>query len=112
MPDSQNIARSHDETFPLGLPMQQLNPWSTLDCPALNRLRTGAKLSADAFGRMIPAENRFASSAGGKGFKPLADKLHAMGLKFGFHYMRGIPRQSVNARTPIENSEFTAADAG
>ena len=88
------------------------DPQPTGDDHALNRLRTGAKLSADAFGRMIPAENRFASSAGGKGFKPLADKLHAMGLKFGFHYMRGIPRQSVNARTPIENSEFTAADAG
>ena len=31
----------------------------------------------------------------GKGFKPLADKIHAMGLKFGFHMMRGIPRQAV-----------------
>ncbi len=88
------------------------DPQPTGDDRALNRLRTGAKLSADDFGRMIPAENRFPSSAGGKGFKPLADTLHAMGLKFGFHYMRGIPRQSVNASTPIEGSNFTAADAG
>jgi len=29
-------------------------------------------------------------------FKPLADKLHAMGLRFGLHLMRGIPRQSVD----------------
>ena len=35
-----------------------------------------------------------------------------MGLKFGFHMMRGIPRQAVNAKTPIEGSSFTAADAG
>ena len=35
-----------------------------------------------------------------------------MGLKFGFHMMRGIPRQAVKAVTPIEGSHFTAADAG
>ena len=35
-----------------------------------------------------------------------------MGLKFGVHIMRGIPRQSFNAKNPIENSDFTAADAG
>jgi hypothetical protein len=34
-----------------------------------------------------------------------------MGLKFGFHVMRGIPRQAVKAATPIEGSAFTAADA-
>ena len=34
-----------------------------------------------------------------------------MGLKFGIHVMRGIPRQSVKANTPIEGSDFKAADA-
>jgi hypothetical protein len=82
------------------------------DDHALNQKRMGAKLPADAFGRLLPAENRFPSSAGGKGFKPLADTLHAMGLKFGVHYMRGIPRQAVQAKTPIADSEFTAAEAG
>ena len=28
----------------------------------------------------------------GSGFKPLADYVHAKGLKFGIHLMRGIPR--------------------
>jgi alpha-galactosidase len=88
------------------------DPEPTGDDHTLNQKRTGAKLASDAFGRMVPAENRFPSSAGGKGFKPLADKLHEMGLKFGFHYMRGIPRQSVNSNTPIEGSTYTAADAG
>jgi alpha-galactosidase len=78
----------------------------------LNKLRTGAKLPADDFGRLLPAGNRFPSSAGGKGFKPLADRLHKMGLKFGVHSMRGIPREAVLAKTPIADSEFTAADAG
>lgn len=78
----------------------------------LTKERMGAKLAADEYGRLIPALNRFPSAANGEGFKPLADKLHAMGLKFGFHMMRGIPRQTVNAKTPIEGSSFTAAEAG
>jgi len=78
----------------------------------LNQLRTGAVLPADAFGRLLPAENRFPSGAEGKGFKPLADRLHKMGLKFGIHYMRGIPRQAVLNKTPIADSTFTAAEAG
>jgi len=70
------------------------------------------KLTADDNGRLLPALNRFPSAADSQGFKPLADKIHAMGLKFGFHLMRGIPRQAVNAKTPIDGSTFTAADAG
>jgi len=77
-----------------------------------NRQRVGAKLFADEYGRLTPATNRFPSAADGAGFKPLADKIHEMGLKFGFHLMRGIPRQAVLAKTPIEGSTFTAADAG
>ncbi len=72
--------------------------------------RTNAELSADNFGRLLPAPNRFPSAADGKGFKPLADQVHAMGLKFGIHVMRGIPRQAVKANTPIEGSDFKAAD--
>lgn len=52
-------------------------------------------LYMDEYCRLIPAPERFPSSAGGKGFKPIADKVHAMGLKFGIHIMRGIPRQAV-----------------
>jgi hypothetical protein len=73
--------------------------------------RAGAELSADEFGRLLPAPNRFPSAADGKGFKRLADQIHAMGLKFGIHVMRGIPRQAVKANTPIEGSDFRAADA-
>jgi alpha-galactosidase len=86
-----------------------VSPYNDRD---ITRERTGAKLFADEFGRMLPATNRFPSAVGGKGFKPLADEIHAMGLKFGFHMMRGIPRQAVYARTPIEGSSFTAADVG
>ena len=84
---------------------------SSFDDRDFNQERGGAKLFADEFGRMLPATNRFPSAIGGKGFQPLADKIHALDLKFGFHMMRGIPRQAVFARTPIEGSTFTAADA-
>jgi len=85
---------------------------SPYDDRAFNRERVGAQLFADAYGRVFPATNRFPSAVDGQGFKPLADQIHAMGLKLGVHLMRGIPRQSVNSKTPIEDSHFTAADAG
>jgi hypothetical protein len=78
----------------------------------LTKERTGAALTADGFGRLLPAPNRFPSSADSHSFKPLADKLHAMGLKLGLHMMRGIPRQAFAAKSPIAGSPFTAADAG
>lgn len=67
-----------------------------------------AGLCMDAYGRLLPAENRFPSSAGGKGFAPIADQIHAMGLKFGLHIMRGIPRQAAHARTPVLGTDTTA----
>lgn len=69
-----------------------------------------APLCMDEYGRLIPAENRFPSSAGGKGFKPLADYVHSLGLKFGIHIMRGIPRQAVHKNVPILGSEKTARE--
>ncbi len=55
----------------------------------------------DEYGRLHPDVRRFPSSAGGKGFKPLADYIHSLGLKFGIHVMRGIPRQAVWYNTPV-----------
>jgi alpha-galactosidase len=77
----------------------------------------GANLEAKKYlwngnGILIPVENRFPSSANGAGFKPLADWVHAQGLKFGIHIVRGIPRQVVKANLPIDGTSFHAADAG
>jgi len=66
----------------------------------------------DEFGRLIPALNRFPDAANGAGLKPLADWVHAQGLKFGIHLVRGIPRRDVAENTPIAGTKFTAADAG
>jgi alpha-galactosidase len=70
----------------------------------------GARLEMDQWGRLLPATNKFPASANDRGFKPLADYVHGLGLKFGLHLMRGIPRQAVAARTPIKGTHYTAAD--
>lgn len=65
----------------------------------------------DEYSRQIPAENRFPSSVGGKGFKPLSDYIHSLGLKFGIHIMRGIPRFAAHNHLKIkthDNSLVTA----
>ena len=72
--------------------------------------RAGARLTMDQWSRLQPATNKFPSAAGGKGFKPLADYVHSLGLKFGIHMMRGISRQAVEQNTPIKGTTFRAAD--
>lgn len=69
-----------------------------------------ADLCMDECSRLIPAVNRFPSSANGAGFKPIADKIHSMGLKFGIHIMRGIPRQAVHRNTRIYGTTARARD--
>ncbi|MCW3846070.1 glycoside hydrolase family 27 protein [Sphingomonas sp. LB-2] len=64
----------------------------------------------DGLGRLLPAPNRFPSSAGGKGFGPLAGQVHAMGLRFGVHLMRGIPRAAVKANLPVLGTKLRAQD--
>lgn len=65
----------------------------------------------DGNGILIPAVDRFPSSANGAGFKPLADWVHSQGLKFGIHIVRGIPRKVVDENLPIAGTGFHAADA-
>ena len=66
--------------------------------------------SLDKYGRYVPAVNRFPSAANDAGFKPLADYVHSLGLRFGIHILRGIPKQAVVNQIPIADSSFTAAD--
>ena len=65
--------------------------------------RPFAELVMDEYGRLLPAPNRFPS-----GFKVLAEFIHGLGLKFGIHIMRGIPRQAVKQNLPIWNSSYHA----
>ncbi|PYS20411.1 MAG: alpha-galactosidase [Acidobacteria bacterium] len=63
------------------------------------------------YGRYIPPPNRFPSGANNAGFRPLADYVHTLGLKFGIHILRGIPKRAVEKNVPIEGSSYRATDA-
>jgi len=65
-----------------------------------------AKFNLDENGRYVPVETRYPS-----GFGVLAKKLHAEGLKFGIHLIRGISKEAVARNLKIAGSNFTAADA-
>jgi hypothetical protein len=72
--------------------------------------RSDAHLALDPWGRLLPAINRFPSSAKGAGFKPLGDRLHALGLKFGIHLMRGAPRQAADRNLPVLGTDIRIGD--
>ncbi len=65
-------------------------------------------LEMDEYSRLQPSPRRFPSSAGGKGFKPLADYIHNLGLKFGIHIMRGIPRRAAETHSKVIGTDMTA----
>ena len=67
-----------------------------------------AKVEMDEYSRLYPDPKKFPSSKGGKGFAPLAEYEHNLGLKFGIHIMRGIPRRSAYMRTKIKGTNVTA----
>ena len=64
----------------------------------------------DEWGRLLPAPNRFPSAAGGAGFRPLADFVHGLGLRFGVHLMRGVPRLAADRNLPILGSRHRCGD--
>ena len=70
-----------------------------------------AELCMDEYGRLLPAPNRFPSARDGAGFKPLADYVHSLGLKFGIHIMRGLPRMAAHRRLPIFGSDLRCDQA-
>jgi len=69
------------------------------------------QFSLDAYGRYIPAVNTIPSSENGAGFKPLADYVHSLGLKFGIHILRGIPKEAVAKNLPIAGTHLHAKAA-
>jgi hypothetical protein len=65
----------------------------------------------DSNGRYLPSPSKYPSATGTNGLKTLADEVHALGLAFGIHIMRGIPRAAVTANAPIAGSTYHATDA-
>jgi alpha-galactosidase len=82
-----------------------------LENPEANEDKTKPRFDMDSFGRFVPSQARFPSADAGRTFKPLADYIHSLGLMFGIHIIRGIPREAVEKNLPIAGSSFHAADA-
>jgi len=83
--------------------------WYTPNVKTHGYIPNPNNVTLDSYGRFLPAPNRFPSAAGGRGFKPLADYIHGLGLRFGIHIMRGIPRKAVDQNLPIDGSSYRAA---
>ena len=61
-----------------------------------------ARFQMDEFGRYVPVPARFPSAGKNFTFRPLADYLHSLGLKFGLHIIRGVPREALTRNLPID----------
>jgi alpha-galactosidase len=99
-----NVSWLHNHLQPLGWNYVVVDEGWYLHNPGAKGAAQGFVM--DATGRYQVAENRFPG-----GFKPLADWVHAQGLKFGLHIIRGIPREAVDKNLPIAGSSFHATDA-
>jgi hypothetical protein len=89
------------------------NPEKRLGHPNIRYARDGRPLDTttiDEYGRLFPALSRFPSSAGGKGFKSIADYVHSKGMKFGIHMMRGAHRYAYYYNLPVKGTKYTFRD--
>lgn len=89
-------------------------PNSTQNNPPQFRLKVDNApvpwLAMDEWGRLLPDPRKFPSTLGTGNYQELADYIHNLGLKFGIHVMRGIPRQAVWAKSPIKGTNGITAD--
>ena len=77
------------------------------DAPGDHDYNPRADPVLDPWGRQHPGVRRFPSSAAGAGFGPLARTIHQLGLRFGVHVMRGVPRAAVERRLPVLGTPWT-----
>jgi alpha-galactosidase len=104
-----NVSWFHQHLQPLGWQYVVVDEGWYLRNPGQKGRAQGFVMDPD--GRYLVANNRFPSAAAGAGFKPLADYVHSLGLMFGLHIVRGIPREAVEKNLPIAGSAFHAAEA-
>jgi alpha-galactosidase len=63
------------------------------------------KMNFNEYGLLQPSETYFPN-----GLQPIIDRCHELGLKFGLHLMRGIPREVVRLDLPVKGTNYTADD--
>jgi hypothetical protein len=57
------------------------------------------------YGHFLPSKVYFPN-----GLQPIIDRCHELGLKFGIHLMRGIPRKAYELDLPIKGTPYSARD--
>ena len=62
-------------------------------------------IRVNEYGYFLPSRVYFPN-----GIKPIVDRCHELGLKFGVHLMRGIPRKAYELNLPIKGTSYTARD--
>jgi hypothetical protein len=60
-------------------------------------------LNFNEYGLLQPSETYFPN-----GFQAIIDRCHELGLKFGLHLMRGIPRLAVERNTKVKGTSYFA----
>lgn len=76
-----------------------------LDCRWFAPTADGSLTRLDEYGRSLPSEIRFPN-----GFKPIVDRAHKLGIKFGIHLIRGIPKKAVQLNLPVKGTNYEAKD--
>jgi len=134
----ENAAVLRDKLLPFGWRYAVIDEGWFFENPQDRNKPDTLRYSIDIYGRYVPVPQRFPSAAkmgdtlrilGASegqprpkleatiqgpeyaGFRPLSNWVHAQGLLFGIHIVRGIPRVSVERNLPIEGSSFHAQDA-
>lgn len=106
----ETAAIMHDKLLPFGYDILTVDiQWYEPDANSYT-YNPNPVPALDKYGRLVPAPNRFPSSKDGKGFAPLAEKVHGMGMRFGIHVMRGIARRAVELNLPVFGTQVCARD--
>jgi alpha-galactosidase len=79
--------------------------WYLKSCDLRELKDTNSVSQCDAYGRLIPYRERFPH-----GFKALSDYIHARGMKFGLHVMRGVYRGATDANLPVKGTAYHVRD--
>ncbi len=59
------------------------------------------KVNINEYGLLQPSKTYFPN-----GLQPIIDRCHELGLKFGLHLMRGIPREAYRQNTTVKGTKL------
>jgi len=128
-----NVDVLRDKLLPFGWNYAVIDEGWYFENPADRPTPDKLRYALDPYGRYVPVPARFPSAAApnspapvsspasaahklpasieSTSFTALGQWVHAQGLKFGIHIVRGIPRAAVERDLPIQGSDFHAQAA-